>query len=461
MICELLSFINWYHSAMIMKPRIIIHVDQDSFYASVEARDNPLLRGKPLIIGSLPTERGVVATCSYEARKFGVRSAMSIKDAYRLCPNGIYMHPNYEKYKHVSDQLHEIWAVYTDIIEYMSLDEGYLDLTHILASLPTLKEQVERTRKIADEIKHRTRTEIGLTCSVGIGYSMTSAKLASEEKKPDGYFEIWSPEAFTALILDRDIRVLYGIGKKTSEKLKAEGLHTVRDIQNNQPKVLGLLGNKIGRYIVDLSLGIDERAVTPYDETDAKSIAREVTFQHDTTNFYFLKDVLMLLAVSLESRLQRLGFYARTVTLKVTYYNMKTVTRSQSSENTNQAYEIFITAFNLFNRLNETQTRMSAVGVQNEHREPRLTSPIRLIGISLQNLNTSRSRQLTFDDIDKKWVQYLHARWDKALQNLERKYDIKIPTDRRGDIYMRLLKSWKALFFVVFRMWAMTLELKP
>ena len=143
--------------------RIIIHVDMDSFFASVEARDNPALRNKPLIIGSLPTERGVVSTCSYEARKFGVRSAMNIKDAYRLCPQGIFMHPNYEKYKAVSDQLHKIWGSYTGTVEYMSLDEGYLDLTEVLVSITTREEQIVAARRIAREIKERTRSGLSIS----------------------------------------------------------------------------------------------------------------------------------------------------------------------------------------------------------------------------------------------------------------------------------------------------------
>ena len=404
-----------------MKPKIIIHVDMDCFYAAVEARDNPALWGKPLVIGSLPNERGVVSTCSYEARKFGMRSAMNIKDAYRLCPQAVFMHPNYEKYKAVSDQLHKIWASYTDVIEYLSLDEGYLDLTGSLSSSNTREEQIAVARQIAREIKERTRFEVGLTCSVGLGYSMTSAKLASEEKKPDGYFEILSPETFVNLIIDRDVGVLYGVGKQTAAKLKAEGINTVRDIQNNREKVLHLLGNKIGTYITDLSAGIDEREVTPYDETDAKSIAREITFQHDTNNFMFLKDVLMLLAVSLESRLQRLGFYARTVTLKLTFYNMKGITRTQSGENTNRAYEIFTAAFKRFKEF-----KMD---------DERLKIPIRLLGISLQNLSFSGSRQLTFSDVYGDRERKIRIRWQNALSDLERRYDLKIVTAKRGDLY--------------------------
>ena len=375
--------------------RFIIHIDMDCFYAAVEARDNPVLRGRPLIIGSLPQERGVVSTCSYEARKFGIHSAMNIKDAYRLCPNGIFMHPNFEKYKLASRQLHEIWENYSDIFEYGALDEGYLDVSHVNSA--------QYARKIAFEIKRRVRNETSLSCSVGIGYSMTSAKLASEEKKPDGFFEILTPDNFVALIIDRSVRVLYGVGEKTAEKLNNNGIFTVRDIQLNGDKVISLLGSKIGKYIADLSWGIDERVVTPYDEKDAKSIAREVTFQKDTMNRDFLKDVLMLLAVNLEARLKKLQLYARTVTLKLTYHDMKTITRSQSGENINQAYEIFTAAFNSFKNLK--------------------TNLVRLIGISLQNLSQSGTRQLTFSDISEK---FLRQRWQKALFNLERKYTLRL-----------------------------------
>ena len=172
--------------------QIIIHVDMDAFYASVEIRDDPSLRGKPLIIGSLPHERGVVATCSYEARKYGVHSGMNIKEAYRLCPQGIYRHPDFNKYRTVSQQLHEIWYSYVSA---------------------------------AQAIKKRTREEVGLTCSVGVGYSKTAAKTASEEKKPDGYFEIPDAEAFVDLVIDRDVRVLYTVGEKTAQKLNLAGIY--------------------------------------------------------------------------------------------------------------------------------------------------------------------------------------------------------------------------------------------
>ena len=182
--------------------QIIVHVDMDAFYASVEVRDDPALRGKPLIIGALPSERGVVATCSYEARKFGVHSGMSIKDAYRLCPRGIYRHPDFDKYRAVSHQLREIWRSYAAAMETIALDEAYLDVTEQAGNW-------EGAREIAQLIKRRTREELHLSCSVGLAYSKTAAKTASEEKKPDGYFEILSPKAFTDLIADRDVQVLY------------------------------------------------------------------------------------------------------------------------------------------------------------------------------------------------------------------------------------------------------------
>ena len=196
----------------------------DAFYASVEIRDDPSLRGKPLIIGSLPRERGVVATCSYEARSYGVRSGMNIKDAYRLCPSGIYMHPNFEKYKAVSSRLHAIWDSYASASEAIALDEAYLDVTEKAGDW-------DGARQIAQHIKERTRKELHLNCSVGLAYCKTAAKTASEEKKPDGYFEILSPEAFVELIRDRDVKVLYTVGDSTAEKLYAAGIRTVRDIQ--------------------------------------------------------------------------------------------------------------------------------------------------------------------------------------------------------------------------------------
>ena len=376
--------------------RIIIHVDMDAFYASVEIRDNPALKGKPLIIGSMPNERGVVATCSYEARKYGVHSGMNIKDAYRKCPDGIYMHPNFDKYKMVSARLHEIWAAYASASEYIALDEAYLDV----------KEKAkdwDGARQIARLIKKRTREEVGLSCSVGLAYSKTAAKTASEEKKPDGYYEILDEEAFRELLAGRDVRALYTVGPKTAEKLNAYGIHTVLDIRNNRERVESLLG-KTGIWIVDLAMGIDDRDVTPYRPEDAKSISRELTFQEDESDFEFLKEVMLLLSMSVENRAKRAGLHGKGVSIKITYSDMKSITRSKSPVNCETAIEIYNEAVRLLEQVNH--------------------KTVRLVGVGIYNLSGDEYRQLTFDDIISDFRKRHEDELLKALEVLGRHYGL-------------------------------------
>ena len=376
--------------------QIIIHVDMDAFFASVEIRDNPALRGKPLIIGSLPGERGVVATCSYEARKYGIHSAMNIKEAYRRCPQGIYMHPNIDKYKAVSGQLHEIWNAYASAAEAIALDEAYLDVTQQAQDL-------EGARQIAMTIKRRTREEIGLTCSVGVAYSKTAAKTASEEKKPDGYFEIPTPKDFVDLVIDRDVRTLYTVGEMTAEKLYASGIRTVRDIREMQDMVVRLLG-KQGQWITKLAFGIDDRKVTPYRPQDAKSIGREVTFQEDVDNFELLKDVLLLLALCVERRAKRYHLYGNGVTLKLTYFNMQSITRSRISSACDCAVTIWQEAVRLLD------------GVEKR--------PVRLIGVSIYNLSGEENRQLTLEDYFTDAQQHRDAELKETLGALQSRYHL-------------------------------------
>ncbi len=376
--------------------QIIIHVDMDAFFASVETRDNPSLRGKPLIIGSLPQERGVVATCSYEARKYGVHSAMNIKEAYRRCPNGIYMHPNMDKYKAVSARLHEIWNTYASAAEAIALDEAYLDVTEQAKSM-------EGAREIAMTIKQRIKAELGLTCSVGVAYSKTAAKTASEEKKPDGYFEIPTPQDFVNLMLDRDVRSLYTVGEMTAEKLYASGIRTVRDLREKKDTVIRLLG-KQGKWICDLAFGIDNRKVTPYRPQDAKSISREVTFQEDVNNDTLLKDVLTLLALCVEHRAKRYHLYGNGVTLKLTYFDMKGITRSRLTADCNSAVMI----------------RREAVRLL-DHVEKR---PVRLIGVGIYNLSGEECRQLTLDDFLNDKKQQRETELAALLQDLQARYHL-------------------------------------
>lgn len=376
--------------------QIIIHVDMDAFFASVEARDDPLLRGKPLIIGSLPGERGVVATCSYEARKYGIHSAMNIKEAYRLCPGGIYMHPNIDKYKAVSDQLHEIWNTYASAAETVALDEAYLDVTE-------QAQNPEGARKIAQIIKQRTKDEIGLTCSIGVAYSKTAAKTASEEKKPNGYFEILTADDFVNLIIDRDVRTLYTVGEMTAKKLYASGIRTVRDIREKRETVIRLLG-KQGQWITQLAFGIDERKVTPYRPEDARSIGREVTFQEDVSNFELLKDVLVLLALCVEHRAKRYNLHGNGVTLKLTYYNMKSITRSRKISDCDNAVIIYQEAVKLLDNVEKR--------------------PVRLIGVGIYDLSGEEGRQLTLFDLLTDTEKDCNAEMKMLLDVLYQRYHL-------------------------------------
>ena len=368
----------------------------DAFYASVEVRDDPRLAGKPLIIGALPQERGVVATCSYEARKAGVRSAMNIKEAYRLCPGGVYMHPDFEKYRAVSAQLHEIWSEYAAALESVALDEAYLDVTETAGGW-------EAACGIAREIKRRTREELDLGCSVGVAYSKTAAKTASEEKKPDGYFEIRTPRDFTELISGRDVRVLWTVGERTAEKLRAAGIRTVRDVRERPGDVARLLGRQ-GEWIVRVASGEDDRRVVAWRPEDAKSVSRELTFQQDVDDAAFLKEVLLLLALSVERRAERAGLFGGGVSLKLTYADMRSVTRSRTVPPTRAAAVIWRESAALLDRARP--------------------GPVRLIGAGLTRTTGENGRQMSFDDLLPEAAARREALVRGGLAELRRHYGL-------------------------------------
>ena len=379
-----------------MRGQIIIHVDMDAFYASVEVRDDPKLAGKPLIIGALPSERGVVATCSYEARKYGVHSAMNIKEAYRLCPHGIYMHPDFEKYRRISEQLRGIWNDYAVKMEPIALDEAYLDVTYSAGSF-------ERAGEMAREIKARTRSELGLTCSVGVAYSKTAAKTASEEKKPDGYFEIPTEQAFVDLISDRKVQALYTVGAKTAQKLNRIGIYTVRDIQERRDEVIERFG-KHGRLITELAFGIDDRKVVAYRPEDAKSVSREVTFQEDVDNFDLLRDVLVLLALSVEERAGRHGLHGKGITLKLTYSDMQSITRSKAVNSADSAGAIYTETARMLDQVEER--------------------PVRLVGAGIYNVTGEEGRQMTLEDYMEETAAEKQEVIDRRLSELQERYGL-------------------------------------
>ena len=442
----------------------------DAFYASVEIRDNPALAGKPLIIGALPTERGVVATCSYEARKFGVHSGQNIKEAYRLCPHGIYMHGNFAKYREASAQLHEIWNDYAVALESVALDEAYLDVTYSAGTW-------DEARRMAAKIKERTRKEVGLTCSVGVAYSKTAAKTASEEKKPDGYFEILTPQDFVDLMIDRKVRSLYTVGEKTAEKLNRIGIYTVRDIQEHSEEIIRRFG-KHGQMITELAMGIDDRKVVAYKPEDAKSISREVTFQEDVDEYQVLDDVLVLLALSVEDRARRVGLHGRGVTLKLTYSNMQSITRSRAVIPADRAGIIYRETSRLLeqvaaeqqaggplaqtgrtdssnlisSRVNTIEEVDSIEGSSIEQLQKPGTGqvilgkhrPVRLVGAGIYNLATDEGWQMTLDDYMEESAEEQQQLIDDKLAEIGARYGLDFAGHledlRRGDTLYRTIE---------------------
>jgi DNA polymerase-4/DNA polymerase IV (DinB-like DNA polymerase) len=279
--------------------RIIIHVDMDCYYASVEMRDDPSLKDRPVAVLSPADQVQVVGTCNYPAREMGLHSGMSVSEARRVCPSAVFINGDLRKYRAVSEELHSLWSEYTDVMEPVMLDEAYLDVTGTARDL-------EEARRFAHEIQRRVLEEMGMGCSVGLGYNMVSAKTGSEEMKPNGYFEILSPEEFVELMEDRDIGEVNSIGPKTSEKLLSAGIRTVRDVRENRAEVAGILGSQ-ARRIIDLADGIDERVVTTRSPEDARSVSRSLTFLKDIDDYWLLSDVTFLICVDIGNVLERYG----------------------------------------------------------------------------------------------------------------------------------------------------------
>ena len=342
----------------------------DAFYASIEERDNPALRGKPVIVGAPPGTRGVVSTCNYEARKYGVRSAMSSQEAYRRCPHAVFVSSHFDKYIEASEQVHRIMQQYTDCIEFLSLDEGYMDVT-------ASERFFGSAESIALSIQKQVSETVRTTCSVGVGYNMLTAKLASEEKKPQGFFVIPNQDAFLQLTSDRPVGILYGIGKKTEERLQRMGIRTVSELRRTSPARLSSFG-VLGEEMLLYAKGIDHRQVTP--NAPSKSIGKETTFLKDVTDLSMLKDTLLLLCRTVSDQLKAKQLLCRTVTLKLKFSNMQSITRSVSGKLTNQADRIYQTAVTLL-----------------EQNAP--DKPIRLIGVSTGNLTHSGYEQISFDDL--------------------------------------------------------------
>lgn len=301
--------------------RKIIHIDMDAFYASVEQRDNPDYRGKPIVVGgSYEGRGGVVATASYEARKFGIRSAMSSKKAYQLCPHAIFVYPRFAAYKEVSTHIREIFRRYTDLIEPLSLDEAYLDVTHD-------KQGIGSAIDIAKEIKQAIKDELNLTASAGVSVNKFVAKIASDMNKPDG-LKFIGPSAIEAFMESLPVEKFYGVGKVTAEKMRNMGLHTGLDLKQLSEEELVKRFGKPGRFYYKIVRGIDDRAVEPDQET--KSVGAEDTFAYDLTTLEEMNDELDKISLIVFNRITKNQLKSRTITLKVKYHDFKQITRSQS-----------------------------------------------------------------------------------------------------------------------------------
>jgi DNA polymerase-4 len=299
--------------------RKIIHIDMDAFYASVEQRDNPELRGKPVAVGG-SRERGVVAAASYEARKFGVHSAMPALTARRKCPDLIFVKPRFEAYKAISDQIREIFAEYTPIIEPLSLDEAYLDVTENLKGIGS-------ATKIAEEIRAGIRAKTELTASAGVSYNKFLAKLASDHRKPDGLFVI-TPEMGPAFVRTLPVRKFHGVGPATAKKMTRLGIETGRDLEAQSLAFLKQHFGKVGTYYYWAARGIDERPVLA--DRIRKSIGAENTYPADLLTYEAARDALQEITDKVWEHCQRSGCRGRTVTLKVKFANFRQITRSRT-----------------------------------------------------------------------------------------------------------------------------------
>lgn len=354
-----------------MDHRKIIHIDMDAFYASVEQLDHPELRGKPVAVGG-NSKRGVVAAASYEARKFGVKSAMPSAKAYKQCPHLIFVFPRFDRYKELSVQIRSIFFEYTDLVEPLSLDEAYLDVTENKIGLNS-------ATLIAKEIKAKIKNRTGLIASAGISYNKFLAKTASDMDKPDGLFVILPSEA-EAFVATLPVHRFHGVGKVTAEKMVKAGIFTGKELRKKSLEDLQLRFGKAGKYYYDISRGIDHRKVQPSRET--KSISAERTFED---NLYDLKEIteeIRRIANIAFERYQKSKIAdGHTLTIKLKYADFHQITRSKTFEHPINAPSDFVqTAISLLTEdlLEEQGIRLIGVGISNFKKIEPISEPPQL-----------------------------------------------------------------------------------
>lgn len=354
-------------------PRRILHVDMDAFYASVEQRDRPELRGLPVIVGGSPDSRGVVCTASYEARKFGVHSALPASQAKRLCPEGIFIRPDFERYKAASRIVHEIFHRYTDQVEPLSLDEAFLDVTEN-------KRGIESGTWVAEAIRKDVFQETQLTCSAGVAPSKFVAKVASDLRKPNGIVVI-PPSKVAEFVRALPVRKVPGIGPVTERACKDRGIHTCGDFLRYNDATLTSWFGRTGRHFARLARGEDNRPVVAGSER--KSCSIEDTFPRDLSGWDAIDEQLQLLARELSARMQRHALLGKTVTVKVRFSDFRTATRSRTVTEPTADEGALLTAARELVRSTDA-----------------MTLPIRLLGVGFTHLsadNGQRQSTLPFD----------------------------------------------------------------
>jgi len=344
------------------KLRKIIHVDMDAFYASVEQLDNPDLRGKPVAVGG-SSQRGVVSAASYEARKFGVRSAMSSVMAKRNCPDLIFVKSNFERYREISAQIREIFYEYTDLVEPLSLDEAYLDVTE---NKKGLMSATLIAKKIRDQIKEKT----GLNASAGISVNKFIAKVASDINKPNGQKTV-PPEEVLEFLEDLDIRKFYGVGKVTAEKMYRLGIFSGKDLKSKTEEYLSEHFGKSGRHFYKVVRGIHHSEVKPH--RTRKSLGAERTFNENISSEIFMLEKLKNIAEEIERRLKRSDIAGKTITLKIKYSDFTQQTRSKT-------ISYYISSKDLILEIAKELLY-----------QEKMKNSVRLLGISLSNLNTEKA----------------------------------------------------------------------
>ncbi|HEY4276029.1 MAG TPA: DNA polymerase IV [Rhizomicrobium sp.] len=348
--------------------RKIIHIDMDAFYASVEQRDKPELRGKPIAVGH-GARRGVVAAASYEARKFGVRSAMPSVTAQRQCPALVFVPPRFDVYRAVSHQIREIFAEYTPLIEPLSLDEAYLDVTENLRALPT-------AGQTAVEIRRRIFEVTGLTASAGISYNKFLAKLASDYRKPNGQFVV-TPDKGAALVEHLAVGKFHGIGPVTAEKMNRLGIQTGADLRAKSLQFLTQHFGKSGPWYYAISRGEDDRPVNP--DRERKSSGSETTFAEDLTDASAIEREVLGQADEVWAWCQKANAFGRTVTVKIKYANFQQATRSRSLAG-----------------LVSSQATLHEMSLGLIRSVLPTDKGIRLVGVSVSNFDRSEKAQLDF-----------------------------------------------------------------